>query len=202
MYQEYVKELLERYDELRMNSNQGSWDNWFMTKFRITRIMNWKPYERLYQRTYTHPFAIYRFHKEIKLDLSEFRYLFQKLNVQKGTNDFDTSQSLKMINNYLEKISQTKKKNKLMDILWKIIGSSIFASIITPIVISAEQYYPIILMLGVMMLLPFSTWYMADRIFLYVTEKLWYRTSEKKLGISKLRSKLTTKLIAEINTPI
>lgn len=199
MYQEYVKELLDRYDEVRSRANQGSWDYWFMKKFRLTRMLNWETCKRFYQRTYTHPFAKHVFDKVIKLDLLECRKLFEILNVQKGTNDFDISESLKIIDSYLKKIPPKKKENKLIGILWKILGSSIFASAIIPIMISAEQYYPIILILGVTILLPFGTWYMIDRIFLYVIEKLWYRTSEKKLGISKLKSKLISKLIAEIN---
>lgn len=201
MYQEEVKEMLFRYDDLRSRSNQGSWDNWFMTKFRLKRMLNCKPYEKFYQRTYTHKFASKRFDKEIRLDLIEYRILFGILNARKGKNDFDTSESLKMLDDYLENMSQTqRKKNKLNGIFWKILNCSILTSVIIPIITSAEQYYPIIVILGVMTMLQLGTWYMSDRIFLYVTEKLWYRTCEKKLGISNLRSRLTSTLIAEINT--
>lgn len=200
MYQDYVKELLDRYNVLRSRSNNGSFDDWFLTKFRLRGILNWKPFERFYQRTYPYQFATQRFNKEIRFDLLELRGYLRILQVQKDPHDFDISTSLKMIDDYLEKISQTpKKSNKWTGIFWKILGSSIFASLVIPIIASLEQFYPVILITGVMLGLPFGTWYTADRIFQYAIEKLWYRTCEKHLGIFKLRNKLTSKLIAEIH---
>jgi len=199
MYRDNVAELLHLYDDLRTRSNSGSWDDWFMAKFRLKRMLNWKPYEKFYQRTYTHPFAKQRFYKEIQFDLLELRELFRILNARKGNNDFDLSESLKMIDNYLEKISQVKKKKK-KGIVMKVLGSSLLASVIIPIMASLEQFYPIILILAVMLGLQLGTWYMADRTFLFIVEKLWYRTCQQKLGIYKLRNRLTDKLIAEIHT--
>ncbi|MGH7884305.1 MAG: hypothetical protein ACRENO_01270 [Thermodesulfobacteriota bacterium] len=200
MYQDYVKELVDRYNDLRSRSNNGSFDDWFLVKFRLRRILNWKPFERFYQRTYPYQFATQRFNKEIRFDLLELRGYLRISYARKGTYDFDISTSLKMIDDYLEKISQTpKKSNKWTGIFWKILGSSIFASLVIPIIASLEQFYPIILITVVMLGLPFGTWYTADRIFQYAMEKLWYRTCEKNLGIFKLRNKLTSKLIAEIH---
>ena len=47
--------------------------------------------------------------------------------------------------------------------------------------------------------MPLGTWYMADRFFQYLMEKLWYRTCERELGISTLRNKIKDELILEIN---
>lgn len=59
-----------------------------------------------------------------------------------------------------------------------------------------EQYYPIIVLVGVLALFPLSQ-ILVDRAFVYFSKKLWYRTVKKKLGIDELKKRLIKKLVTE-----
>ena len=100
MYVEYTKEFLARCDDLQLKSDQGSWDNWFIKKFKLTRTLNWNWFRKLYQRTYTLPFARKRFRKEVRHDLNDLYILLKKLNAKRGKNDYDTCESIRLIDEY------------------------------------------------------------------------------------------------------
>ncbi|MEX0862670.1 hypothetical protein [Nitrosopumilus sp.] len=171
-----------------------------MNKFKLKRMLNLESFESFYRRTYTFDFAKRRFHQEIRYDLIDLRKLLEILTARRGDFDEDILKSITLINDFLEKTTlHQKKPSKLNKILWTVVNSSIVSSLALPWITSAEQYYPIILMVGVMIAMPFGSWYMGEKLTNYIIEKLWYRTCNEQLGIPKLREELTKKLILEIN---
>lgn len=191
-----LEELISRYDIARTYANHGSYDNWFMEKFKLTQIKKLKPFEKLHQKTYTVPFARNLFEKEIRYDLVEIRNHYRMLSKRNGTNDIESSQAITKINKVLEEIPSLPKKNLMSwligtkEILGMIIGLPIF----TTIMALGEQYLPIIVLVGVMSL-PIICQLSMDRAFVYFAKKLWYRTVTKRLGISELKKRLIRELV-------
>jgi len=191
-----LEELLSRYDVARTYTNHGSYDNWFLAKFRLMRIKKFKPFENLHQKTYTISFAKSLFDKEIRYDLVEIRKHYTMLNKRRGMNDFESSLAIADINRLLREIPLPPKKNfksliiGTKEVLVTIIGLPIF----TTIMALGEQYLPIIMLVG-MISLPIICQLSVDRAFVYVSKRLWYRTVMKRLGIAELKKRLVKELI-------
>lgn len=189
-----VQELLPKYDKVRSCSTGGAFDNHFMKIFHLTMLLNFKPFESFYIRTYSLPFARRRFIKEIRLDLIEFLNHLHNLQL-KGKGTTEINQSVELISERLKKLPEPKKSDYAkLNTFWKIFTWCISSSMIVSLINSASQYYPLILLAGVvvsMLLIPLA----VDRLLKYLTEKHWYYVSQKNQGINKLKKQLLDELV-------
>ena len=189
-----VQELLPKYDKVRSYSTGGSFDNYFMKKFHLTMLLNFKPFESFYIRTYSLPFARSRFIKEIRYDLVEFLNHLRTLQLKgKGTPEID--QSAELISERLKKLPTPKKKDHVkLSTFWKIFTWCIPSSMLISTIPFIFEYLPLVLLVGIMALI-FLIPLVVDRFFKYLTEKHWYYVSQKDQGIDKLKKQLLNELV-------
>lgn len=189
-----VQELLPKYDKVRSYSTGGAYDNHFMKIFHLTTLLNFKPFESFYLRTYSLPFARRRFIKEIRLDLIE--YLNHLSNLQlKGKGTSEINQSVELISESLKKLPESKKKDYTkLNTFWKIFSWCIPSSLLISIIpFIFENYFLFLLvgMISLILLIPL----VFDRFFKYLIEKHWYHISQKNQGIDKLKKQLLDELV-------
>ena len=189
-----VQELLPKYDKVRSCSTGGAFDNHFMNIFHLTMLLNFKPFESFYIRTYSLPFARSRFIKEIRLDLIEFLNHLRTLQL-KGKGTPEINQSVELISEGLKKLPEPKQKDYTkLSAFWKVFSWCIPSSALISIIPFIFEYIPLVLLVGVMatiLLIPLA----VDGLFKYLTEKHWYYVSQKNQGIDKLKKQLLTELI-------
>ena len=189
-----VQELLPKYDKVRSCSTGGAYDNHFMKIFHLTMLLNFKPFESFYLRTYSLPFARRRFIKEIRLDLIEFLNHLRNLQL-KGKGTPEIIQSVELISEGLKKLPESKKKDYAkLNTFWKIFIWCIPSSLLISLIPLIFEYYPLVLLVGMMalvLLIPLA----FDRFFKYLTEKHWYYVSQKNQGIDKLKKQLLDELV-------
>ncbi|SHO47629.1 Putative CRISPR-associated protein Cas5 [Nitrosotalea sinensis] len=202
-----LKKLLEKYDKLRSVANRGSGDKRFLQKYKfLKRVAGWKWFKIFSTNTYDLPFASNRIRKDIRSTLINILRLHE-INYWRTerSNEF-SKEAMKTINEYLAEIPKLPSLEKrftdnFLGILGVVVGviaiiASNWSNVISPDF--AIVFEIISIVFGLIVMLPFLTFYSTNKILNYLSEKDLQEYWMEKLVIKDLRHKIITELV-ELN---
>lgn len=197
-----LEELLSRCDALQSFTTQGKFDDWFVNRFRLSRILNWNWFKSFYLKTYVHPFARELFVREIRYILLEIRSHYKNYFLSTLRTDSIAEKAIKIIDEYLENLPKREtRKNRLVKVISYVLPVVIPTLSVSFIIQSYNlvySYLPLVLLLGIVSIPP-TTLIFSDKWIQKLFERYWFNRWFKKLRIFELKKQIIEELVHSNN---
>jgi hypothetical protein len=189
-----LEDLLDRYNKLRSFANDGSYDNWAISRWKLDKLLRLLHLQKMTDFTYDLPFAFNPIRNEIRNTLIRISNLYKINYLRKGKPDDESDQAIQMIKKYLETIPKCNSFIvRLRDNIFSLLGIAI--GILALIQASNPGDLQIALIgLAILFIAP-SIAFLVTKISDFFLQRNWYKKWIGKLDIHPLKNKIISELI-------